>query len=383
MEPAETLAGLRLLHSNLLSNPRLGRLLSGNRIRPTELSGLPVSGFDGLRLSACDVASIRQLAGRSARPNRTDPAQALLAELTRQQVTVLGQWQPAYPRLLKEIADPPAMLFVKGNLSLLNGAALAVVGSRKATLPALRVTRSLTTSLAETGLTVVSGLARGVDTHALSGALPSGRAVAVIGTGINRYYPASNRELQRTLEQRGAVVSEFMPDAPPRAAHFPQRNRLISGLSVGTLVTEATLRSGSLITARCAADQGREVFAMPGSPDGEHNRGGHQLLREGATLVETPEDILTELDGHGLMKLAQHPVGQSRRSRAESESTAPAGAMDTLEAAVLRRISMSEHLPADLMRGENLSLSQMSTVLMRLELAGRIQRKGGRVYLRE
>ncbi|MGA0202832.1 MAG: DNA-processing protein DprA, partial [Pseudohongiellaceae bacterium] len=188
MEPAETLAGLRLLHSNLLSNPRLGRLLSGNRIRPTELSGLPVSGFDGLRLSACDVASIRQLAGRSARPNRTDPAQALLAELTRQQVTVLGQWQPAYPRLLKEIADPPAMLFVKGNLSLLNGAALAVVGSRKATLPALRVTRSLTTSLAETGLTVVSGLARGVDTHALSGALPSGRAVAVIGTGINRYY---------------------------------------------------------------------------------------------------------------------------------------------------------------------------------------------------
>ncbi|MEC7187963.1 MAG: DNA-processing protein DprA [Pseudomonadota bacterium] len=207
--------------------------------------------------------------------------------------------------------------------------------------------------------------------------------MAVIGTGINRYYPASNRELQRTLEQRGAVVSEFMPDAPPRAAHFPQRNRLISGISVGTLVSEATLRSGSLITARCAADQGREVFAMPGSPDGEHNRGGHQLLREGATLVETPEDILTELDGHGLMKLAQHPVGQSRRSRAESESTAPAGAMDTLEAAVLRRISMSEHLPADLMRGENLSLSQMSTVLMRLELAGRIQRKGGRVYLRE
>lgn len=122
---------------------------------------------------------------------------------------------------------------------------------------------------------------------------------------------------------------------------------------------------------------------MPGSPDGEHNRGGHQLLREGATLVETPEDILTELDGHGLMKLAQHPVGQSRRSRAESESTAPAEAMDTLEAAVLRRISMSEHLPADLMRGENLSLSQMSTVLIRLELAGRIQRKGGRVYLRE
>lgn len=178
-----------------------------------------------------------------------------------------------------------------------------MVGSRKASTQAKRFTRWLAAELAGQGLTVVSGLARGVDCNAHTDALETGNTIAVIGTGIDVYYPKANRALQQQLENEAPVITEFFPIAPPRAAQFPQRNRLISGLSLGTIVVEATVRSGSLITARFAAEQGREVFAVPGQVDREQSRGGHQLLRDGATLVESGGDVIAGLPISGLMKL--------------------------------------------------------------------------------
>lgn len=206
-------------------------------------------------------------------------------------------WDDAtYPAALLEIPDPPPLLFTIGDTGLLAAPALAIVGSRNATPQGRADAQAFAAALADAGLVIVSGLALGIDAAAHRGALSaSGRTIAVIGTGPDRVYPAHNRALAHEIAARGLILSEFAPGTPALRANFPRRNRVISGLARGVLVVEATLSSGSLITARMAGEQGRELFALPGSIHSPFSRGCHKLIRDGAKLVETAEHILEEL----------------------------------------------------------------------------------------
>ncbi|MBB1489351.1 DNA-processing protein DprA [Oceanospirillum sediminis] len=204
--------------------------------------------------------------------------------------------QEAYPWLLQQIPDPPAVLFLAGNAELLHLPQLAIVGSRKPTASGFNDARQFAQALAELGWTITSGLADGIDASAHQGALQVGGAtVAVLGTGIDRVYPARNKGLFEQIWQQGVLVSEYPLGTPPRGPNFPKRNRIVSGLSVGVLVVEAALKSGSLISARLAAEQDREVFAIPGSIHQPQNKGCHQLIKQGAKLTENVEDIHAEL----------------------------------------------------------------------------------------
>lgn len=201
-----------------------------------------------------------------------------------------------YPRLLEEIPDPPGVLFRRGTYLSSDAMAVAIVGTRHATAYGLQQTERLATALARAGVTIVSGLARGIDGAAHRAALAAGgRTLAVLGGGILEIYPPEHRQLADDILQRGALLGESHPQAPPKSGLFPQRNRIISGLSVGVLVVEAGDHSGALITARHALEQGRDVFALPGRVDSRMSRGCHRLLRDGAKLVESVEDILEEL----------------------------------------------------------------------------------------
>lgn len=203
-----------------------------------------------------------------------------------------------YPKILLNISDPPTIIYARGNIELLNHQGLAVVGSRNATPQGLLNAENFCQVIANFGLPIISGLALGIDSAAHKGALKAanGATLAVIGTGINRMYPASNKNLAlQILEQNGLIITEFPLNTSPSPENFPRRNRLISGLSLGILVVEATIDSGSLITAKLAAEQGREVFAIPGSIHSPLSKGCHKLIRQGAKLVETANDILEEL----------------------------------------------------------------------------------------
>jgi len=211
-------------------------------------------------------------------------------------VSLVVEGQPAYPRLLREIPDPPGVLFVRGTIEPQDSLAIAVVGTRHATAYGVRQAERLAGSLARAGVTIVSGLARGIDAAAHRAALEAGgRTLAVLPGSVTEVYPAEHRDLAVHIAQHGAVLSENPSDSRPRRGTFPRRNRLITGLSVGVVIVEASLRSGALISANHAMEQGREVFAVPGRVDSRASRGCHRLLRDGAKLVETVDDILDEL----------------------------------------------------------------------------------------
>ena len=225
-------------------------------------------------------------------------------------------WDDAdYPHALLELGHAPPALFHLGRRDLLNRPAFAVVGSRHATAQGRETARDFAHALGDAGLTIVSGLAVGIDAAAHEGALDTGAStIAVVATGLDRVYPARNRALAAGIAQRGALLSEYVPGTPPRREHFPQRNRLISGLARGVLVVEATLSSGSLITARLAGEQGRDVFAIPGSIHSPFAKGCHKLIREGAKLVETASDILDELDPE-----RRQPADAAGRANAQAD----------------------------------------------------------------
>ena len=227
-------------------------------------------------------------------------AAALLAAGREQGIIAVPIWAAAYPALLRTIVDPPPVLWVRGDVEVLATRAVAIVGSRAATPYALEVATRLARELAERQVTIVSGLARGADAAAHRGCLDGeGTTIAVLGSGPDVVYPAEHRELADRISKRGAVVSELGPGAPPLPEHFPLRNRLISGISLGVVVVEASEKSGSLITARCAIEQGRDVMAVPGSILSGRNRGSHSLLKDGAKVVETADDILEGLGWPG------------------------------------------------------------------------------------
>jgi DNA processing protein len=252
------------------------------------ISDLPRLGLtDRLR---ADDPSLLELASpllERARDTRTRAA--------RSGISVLAWDDPVFPPALHAISDMPAVLWYRGALDALEAPVVAVVGSRAASAVALETAARLGEDLAACGITVVSGLARGVDSAAHRGALRTGRTIAVLGSGLDRVYPHEHRDLAREIANRGLVISEFAPGTPPLKFHFPLRNRVISGLSRAVVVIEASERSGSLITAACALEQGRDVMAVPGNVLSGRNRGGHALLRDGAKIVEGADDIVEEL----------------------------------------------------------------------------------------
>ncbi|MBB1313201.1 MULTISPECIES: DNA-processing protein DprA [Aliivibrio] len=222
--------------------------------------------------------------------------------------TILTLSDPRYPKLLSEISAPPPVLFVKGDVLALSEPQVAIVGSRNASLEGLECAKQFAASIVQHNYVVTSGLALGVDGYAHHGAIEAkGQTIAVLGSGLNKVYPAKHRTLADRVIHNGALVSEFRPDSPPRADNFPRRNRIISGLSTGVLVVEAAERSGSLITARYANEQGREVFALPGSIHNPTAQGSNSLIKAGAKLVSSPEDIFEEIGALTYCAISHQP----------------------------------------------------------------------------
>ncbi len=281
---------------------------------------------------------------------------------------------PQYPPLLRDLPDAPPVLFVHGNPDVLQFPQLAIVGSRNPSVAGKQTAQAFAGCLASAGLAITSGLAIGIDAAAHAGALQAdGITLAVTGTGLDRVYPAQHRELAHQIAQQGALVSEFPPGTPARVGHFPRRNRIISGLSVGTLVVEAALHSGSLITARQAAEQGREVFAIPGSIHNPLARGCHALIRQGAKLVETAQDIMEELASL-IGALQPQPA-------TDTQARAAAMALDQDYRYLLDNIGY-DPVPVDLIVQRcGLSVEVISSMLLLLELEGYVlSAPGGRYY---
>ncbi len=292
---------------------------------------------------------------------------AELAKLDAQGVRALCWDDAAYPQLLREIDDPPPVLYVRGQLRPEDRTAVAVVGTRKASIYGREVTTRLVGDLARHGVTAVSGLARGIDTAAHKTAIDAGgRTIAVLACGLDIVYPAENAALAREVVRHGALVSEHPLGVKPESSHFPRRNRIMSGLSLGVLVVEAALDSGSHITVRCALDQNREVFAVPGSIFSPGSQGTHRWIREGAKLVTRAEDILEELNVAA--------IGQ----QLELQATLPATGS---EASILRYLSQEPAHVDEVRRRSGLPIADVSSALTMMELKGLVRHVGGMSYV--
>jgi len=270
---------------------------------------------------------------------------------------------PDYPQALLNISDPPLLLYVKGRRALLNLPSLAVVGSRNASAQGMKNAEAFALAASSAGLCIVSGMAHGIDAAAhRGGLLGSGSSIGVVGTGLDKVYPAANRELAHQLAAEGALISEFPLGTPPLAANFPRRNRIISGLSRGCLVVEAGLQSGSLITARMALEQGREVFAIPGSIHAPQSKGCHYLIKQGAKLVENAQDILEELGGFACVPFL------------------PANASE--DHPLFEFLGFDPEDMDSLSHSSGLTIESLSAILLQLELEGRVATLPGGLYQR-
>lgn len=324
--------------------------------------GSPVAAVAAGRAAVAAVAGSPVADALAAGPDR-DLLGATLAWLGQSGRHLLALGDEDYPPSLLETADPPTVLYAIGDVRLLARPALAVVGSRNATRQGVLDAQEFARALSGSGYGIVSGLALGIDSAAHRGGL-AGRSgtIAVVGTGPDRVYPAANRDLAHEIAQRGVLVSEFALGTPPVAANFPRRNRIISGLARGVLVVEAAMKSGSLTTARLALEQGRDVFAMPGSIHSPLSKGCHWLIKQGAKLVESADDVLAELKG-------------------QASTGATACARDTGERDPL--LEAMGHSPASLDALVHRTGSQAASLaaeLTRLELEGRVERLPGGLY---
>ncbi|HEX7381995.1 MAG TPA: DNA-processing protein DprA [Nevskiaceae bacterium] len=352
-------AWLPLLRASGVGAVRLARLL--------ELSGGPeaalAAGASGWRAAGIPDRWHRTLRAPDWRAVSAD--EAWLARPTHDLVTFDDA---RYPARLRTIAGAPPALFTVGDVGLLDAPQMAIVGARRATAQGRRDAARFATEVASAGFTITSGLAAGIDAAAHLGALAAdGTTIAVCANGLDRVYPARNRELAHRIAESGLLVSEFVPGAAPRPEHFPQRNRIISGLSRGVLVVEAARRSGSLITARLAAEQGREVFAMPGSIHNPLAAGCHALIRDGARLVETVADIFDEL---GLPATGPAPF------------VAEAEPGDPLQRRVLQELGFAPTPLDDLIERMEVPVGMLHEALLGLEMAGRIASGPGDTFTR-
>jgi DNA processing protein len=349
---------LRLLHTPGLGPRRVARLLEAFGTPAAALQAdaraWAAAGAGGTPCAAEDIAL------------REAGVEADLQWLERDsRHFILTRDDPDYPPLLAALPDPPPALFLVGDPAMLRRPQIAVVGSREATPQGLRTAERFGKALASAGLTVTSGLARGIDAAAHQGALscPGGSTVAVVATGPDRVYPSVHRRLAHRIADQGLVVSLWPVGTVARPAHFPQRNRVISGLSLGTLVVEAAVRSGSLITARLAAEQGRSVYAVPGSILSPVSRGCHRLIQEGAQLVESPDDILEDL---------AEWLGVAGPSAAAELPPADATSLDPEQERVLTQMGFDPVGIDELLQRTGLTVETVSSILVLLELNGRV-----------
>ena len=303
----------------ILRRRLIGRFGSASRVLQESTSSLESLHGVGHRLASAISTS-----------STNDEASRILDDCQQHGIAIILDTDPAFPELLSQIPDPPDMLFVRGTLEHCDGLAIAVVGARHATKAGLQIAHAFAEGLAHAGLTIVSGLARGIDAAAHRGAINAGgRTIAVLGSGLHNIYPREHQHLVEDVICHGAAVSELPPTTPPQASAFPRRNRIVSGLSLGTIVIQASQRSGALITARLAGEQGRDVFALPGPVDCRMSAGCHSLIRDGVTLVTCIDEILDELGP--LHKKVRAPDGRDIHKPAELQ-------LDIFEQSVLAAI---------------------------------------------
>ncbi|MDE2596346.1 MAG: DNA-processing protein DprA [Sphingomonadales bacterium] len=324
------------------------------------------------------LAALPDLAARGGARYRAAPEERIAAEIAavrRAGARYLFHDSPDYPALLAESGGAPPILTLRGDAALAARAVVAIVGARNASAAAVKLSRDFAAALAEAGLAVVSGLARGIDGAAHRGALSAGATIGVIASGIDIAYPPEHADLQEQVANEGLLLAEQPPGTEPLARHFPSRNRIIAGLAAGTLVVEAAPKSGSLITARLAGEFGREVMAIPGSPLDSRSHGCNQLIRDGAVLVQSPEDVIELLSGFD-----GHP-----RSRFREATPASFGVADELgdEPAEIGALLTTAPVAVDeLIRQSGESPAAVQLALLELDLAGRLVRHaGGRVSL--
>jgi DNA processing protein len=341
----------------------------------------PITYFQLIARFGSPAAALAAIPDLAARGGGRAPRLASRAQVEREieEVERLGArhlflGQGLYPPLLAELETAPPALVAKGHLTLLDKPCVAIVGARNASAAACRFARHLSQELGEAGIVVVSGLARGIDTAAHDGAMETG-TIAVVAGGVDIFYPPENEQRQKAIGERGLIVAEQPPGTEPRARHFPYRNRIIAGLTLGTVVVEAAPNSGSLITARYAADFGREVMAVPGSPLDPRAQGCNKMIREGATLVQNAGDVVEAIE-----PLRPRPFRQ--RDVAYTASTVPVDADDE-ERRLLADLLSPTAVPVDeLVRQSGLSPATVQTILLELELAARLHRHaGGKVSL--
>jgi DNA processing protein len=306
-------------------------------------------------------------------------AEAEMTELARIGGRLICWGEPAYPRALAAIEDAPPMLTVLGQVELLGRAMVAIVGARNASANGRRIARDFACSLGRSGLVVTSGLARGIDAEAHLGAIATG-TIAVQAGGVDIVYPPENRGLYEAIARQGTIVAELPLGSEPQARHFPRRNRIISGMALGVVVVEAAAHSGSLITARLALEQGREIFAVPGSPLDPRCRGSNDLLRHGATLAETAEDVVSQLAPLSQTEILHHRASAISTSNlsapaigASVEPVANEAGLDL----VLRLLGPTPVPVDELVRQCQLTAAAVATLVLELELAGRVERHPG------
>jgi DNA processing protein len=291
---------------------------------------------------------------------------------------IVRRGDASYPAQLAALSDPPPLLYVRGHVDLLHAAQIAIVGSRQPTAAGRTLAARMAVDLARNGLVITSGLARGIDAAAHEAALAAGgRTIAVCGTGLDVCYPAQHRALFERIARDGLLVSEFPPGTPPRAAHFPQRNRIISGLARGIVVVEAAANSGSLITARHALSQGREVFAVPGSPLNPVAAGCLELIRQGAALVRSAADILPEIG----IPIEKNPLSDQLFDQTDSPSS-KAGWLDKDYEMLLDALGFEPSTVDDLVGRTGLSAGEVASMLLILELEARVESLPGALYNR-
>jgi len=331
------------------------------------------------------IEAVPRLGRRDLTVHSRAAAERELAAVTRLGAQLLCWGEPGYPETLANIEDAPPVLTVLGRDELLTVSTVAIVGARNASANGRRLAHDLAAGLGEAGVIVASGMARGIDTAAHGGALTTG-TVAVVAGGVDIVYPEENRGLYQALASDGAVVAELPLGTEPQARHFPRRNRIISGMALGVVVVEAAAKSGSLITARFALEQGREVFAVPGSPLDPRCRGCNDLLRNGATLTETAADVITQLGP--LLHGAPLPPRRAKNQRElplAAALAAPAPIVvdaDTGLGLILEKLSPTPVAVDELVRQCQLSAAAVATLLLELELSGRIERHPGNLVSR-
>ncbi|MEP2988941.1 MAG: DNA-processing protein DprA [Parasphingorhabdus sp.] len=359
------------------------RLLRSTNIGPVTYAHL-LKRFGSAKRALDAIPDLaRRGGGKAPRIADATVIQSEIQDIERLKANLLFIDDPKYPRLLAELSNAPPILIYRGSLSHLNKPIIAIVGARNASAAACRFARALANSLNTAGATIASGLARGIDTAAHQGSL-KGSTIGVIAGGIDIHYPPENKELQEHVSEQGLLLSEQPPGTEPRARHFPYRNRVIAGLAAGTVVVEAAPRSGSLITARIAAEAGRHVMAIPGSPLDPRSRGCNNLIREGATLVQCAEDVMElvqHFDDRAAVASQQYDRDSHHVSNVREQVSDEA--TDGDRKIVGNLLSVTSVAIDELIRQSGIGPSTMQLILLEFELAGKIvHHAGGKVSLK-